>query len=249
MVETSADRATYPPLDVPKPVADGVWIVDSGPLRVLGLPLPVRMGVVRLPDGGLWLHSPTRHGDELRRALDRLGPIRHLVAPNSAHWTYLLDWQRACPDAVTWAAPGLRERAQVRAAGLRLDHDLGEVPPPDWAGAIEQAVVPGGLGFRELAFLHRPTRTLLLTDLVLNIEPEKLPALARPAARLIGVTAPDGRAPVYLRLVVKMERARAARAAERLVAWAPERVLFAHGRPFEEDATAALRRSLGWLLG
>ena len=28
----------YPPLDAPKPVADGVWIVDSGPQRVLGLP-------------------------------------------------------------------------------------------------------------------------------------------------------------------------------------------------------------------
>ena len=31
----SADDITYPPLDVPKPVADGIWIVDSGPLRVL----------------------------------------------------------------------------------------------------------------------------------------------------------------------------------------------------------------------
>jgi len=25
----SADDITYPPLDVPKPVAEGVWIVDS----------------------------------------------------------------------------------------------------------------------------------------------------------------------------------------------------------------------------
>ena len=36
------------------------------------------------------------------------GSIRHLVAPNIAHWSFL--WQRQCPDAVTWAAPGLRER-------------------------------------------------------------------------------------------------------------------------------------------
>jgi len=40
----SADDITYPPLDVPKPVADGIWIVDSGPLRVFGvLGLPIRM--------------------------------------------------------------------------------------------------------------------------------------------------------------------------------------------------------------
>ena len=37
-------------------------------------------------------------------------------------------------------------------------------------------------------------------------------------------------------------------AARRLVEWAPERVLFAHGRPFLSDATPALRRSLDWLL-
>ena len=37
------------------------------------------------------------------------GSIRHLVAPNIAHWSFL--WQRQCPDAVTWAAPGLRERS------------------------------------------------------------------------------------------------------------------------------------------
>ena len=36
------------------------------------------------------------------------GSILHLVAPNIAHWSFL--WQRQCPDAVTWAAPGLRER-------------------------------------------------------------------------------------------------------------------------------------------
>ena len=60
MANPSSEMVTYPPLDVMKPVADGVWIVDSGPLRVLGMPLPVRMTVVRLASGDLWLHSPTR---------------------------------------------------------------------------------------------------------------------------------------------------------------------------------------------
>lgn len=29
----SREAATYPPLDLLKPVAEGLWIVDSGPLR------------------------------------------------------------------------------------------------------------------------------------------------------------------------------------------------------------------------
>jgi hypothetical protein len=238
----------YPPLDVPKPVAPDIWIVDSGPLRALGMPLPVRMTVIRLPDGAIWLHSPTRHDAGLQRAIEALGPIRHLVAPNSAHWTFVAAWQRHCPDAVTWAAPKLRERGPVRRANLRIDHDLGAAAPPAWSGALQQVIVPGGFGFREMAFFHGRSRTLILTDLVLNLEPGMLPWPMRPLAHLAGITAPDGRAPAYLRLVVKARKREAARAAAALVGLAPERVVFSHGAWFDRDGTPRLRRSLRWLL-
>lgn len=240
---------TYPPLDTPKPVAPGLWIVDSGPLRILGMPLPVRMSVLRLRTGDVWLHSPTRYDDRLRRDIEALGPIRHLVAPNVAHWTFLKAWQEHCPDATVWAAPGLAERGQVRRSGLRIDRTLGDAVPTEWSGDLEQVVVPGGLGFREVAFFHTATRTLLLTDLVLNLEPHRLPWLMRVGARLAGIAAPDGRAPIYLRLVVRLRRRDAARAASALVRLRPERVMFAHGAWFERDGTAALRHSLRWLLG
>jgi len=239
----SADRATYPPLDVLKPVVDDLWVVDSGPLMIARVPLPLRMTVVRV-EGGMLLHSPTRYVRELHDAIAALGPIRHLVAPSFAHWMFMREWVAACPEATTWGAPGLRERRPVRRSGLRLDRDLGE---PAWSG-IEQCVIPRGGGFREVAMLHRPSGTALLTDLVLNLEPEKLPALARPLGRLLGVTAPDGRAPIYLRTMVRLRRREAASAVCRVLAWQPERVIFAHGRWFERDGAAALRRSLRWLV-
>ena len=64
----ASDRveATYPPLDTLKPVADGLWIVDSGPMQVAGAPLPVRMTVAKLTNGDVWLHSPTRFIRSLR---------------------------------------------------------------------------------------------------------------------------------------------------------------------------------------
>ena len=245
----SGADVTYPPLDVLKPVADSVWIVDSGPLYMLGMPIPVRMTVIRLAGGDVLLHSPTRFDDGLRREIERTGRIRHLVAPSVAHWVYLRDWQAHCPDAVTWAVPGLRDRAQVRKSGVRLDHDLGDAPPADWAGEIDQAILRGGLGFAEADFFHEPTRTLVLTDLVVNLEPSKLPALLRPGARLVGATAPDGKAPAYVRFIIRLNRREAAATATRLLDWGPERVVFSHGRWFERDGTAALRRSLDWLVG
>ena len=245
----SGGDVTYPPLDVLKPVAESVWIVDSGPLRMLGMPLPVRMTVIRLADGDILLHSPTRFDDGLKRDIERIGRIRHLVAPSIAHWAFLRDWQAHCPDAVTWAVPGLRDRAQVRTSGLRIDRDLGDAPPADWAGDMDQAVLRGGAGFAEVDFFHKPTRTLVLTDLVVNLEAEKLPPLLRPGAWLVGATAPNGKAPVYVRLIILLNRREAAATASRLVNWGPERVIFSHGRWFERDGTAALRRSLDWLVG
>lgn len=149
---------------------------------------------------------------------------------------------------MTWAAPGLRERSAVKKAGVGLNRDLGEGAPPEWAGEIETVVVPGGGGFREVCLLHGPTRTLVLTDLVINLEPDKLPTPMRLWAKLVGMTAPDGRTPVYVRLIVRMGGSAARDAARRLVEWAPERVIFAHGRPFDQDATPSLRRSLDWLM-
>ncbi|MBM1173134.1 DUF4336 domain-containing protein [Microvirga arabica] len=244
----ASEDVTYPPLDVLKPVAENLWIVDSGPQEAMGLSLPVRMTVIRFGNGDVWLHSPTRYNPELRREIETLGPIRHLVAPNIAHWTHLKGWQGGCPAAKTSAAPNLRQRPQVRQAGIRFDRDLTDSPPEDWGGEIEQAVISGGAGFREVAFLHRPTRTLILTDLIQNLEPEKLPLGTRLFARLTGVDAPNGKAPAYLRFVVRLRRKEAQEAVSRLVAWNPERVIFSHGRWFDRDGAASLERAFAWLL-
>jgi Domain of unknown function (DUF4336) len=241
------DHATYPPLDVPKPVAAGIWIVDSGPPRVVGIPVPVRMTVIQLGNGGLLLHSPTRFGPELRKQLEQIGEIEHLVAPNSAHWTFVTEWQNHVPGALTWAAPGLQHSAQVRRAGVRTDRDLEAAAPEVWAIDLDQVLIPGA-GFAEVALYHKSSRSLVLTDLVLNLEPEKLPFIVKPAARLLGVTAPVGKAPFYLRMIINRKRDEAKAAAKRLVAFQPKRVIFSHGRWFDKDGTALLRRSLEWLL-
>lgn len=240
-----AAPATYPPLDVPKPFADNIWLVDSGPIHAGGLTLPVRMTVVRLDDGALLLHSPTPYTPALAAALEGLGPIQHLVASNVAHWTYLPRWQRAFPRATLWAAPGLAERAQVRRAGLRIDSVLGEAAPPAWASAIDQGVIEGGAGFRETWFLHRATRTLILTDLVQNLEPERLPAVTALVARATRGTA--GTTPLYLRAALRLGGEPMRAAIRAMVALQPERVVMAHGAPFASGGAGRLKGAFAWV--
>src|SRR3954453_3933997 len=183
-------QITYPPLDTLKPIAEGAWIVDSGPMAAMGfLKLPIRMTVLRLGDGSLLLHSPTRYGAPLAQELAGIGPVAHLVAPNSAHWTFVKAWQEQFPSARTWAAPGLSERGQVRRSGLRIDQELQPGALPQWPEEIERITVEGA-GFSEVALFFTPAKVLVLTDLIVNLEREKLSPLLRPAARLVGVLAP-----------------------------------------------------------
>ncbi|MET3996587.1 short-subunit dehydrogenase [Bradyrhizobium sp. S3.9.2] len=228
-------------------VTDQIWIVDDKPINAAGLELPVRMVVVRLSNGDLVLHSPVRYSSDLRHQLERLGAIRYLLAPNIAHWMFLSEWQRELPQAKTFAARGLSARRQVRAAGIRIDRELGEVTPEEWTADLETVAVDAPM-FCEIELFDKRSRTLILTDLVQNLDPDHLSAPNELAANLLGISRPDGKAPVYLRLLLRLGGRSVRAAAERMVSLAPERVIFAHGDWFQIDGTERLRQSLRWVV-
>ncbi|MBR9650621.1 DUF4336 domain-containing protein [Thalassovita aquimarina] len=238
----------YDPLNTLKPVAPDLWLIDGPAIRFYGMPFSTRATVVRLADGGLWVHSPTLMTEDLRAELNALGPVRHLIAPNWIHYAYIGQWQAAFPGALAWAAPGVRERAAGRGMELRFDRDLGPDAPEDWAGQIDQMIVEGSKVHREAVFFHRASRTLILTDLIENFEAAKLPWWMRIATRLAGIQDPDGQMPRDMRLTFAGHRDRLRDAVERMIGWGPERIILAHGRWYDRDAVAELRRAFRFVL-
>ncbi|MGX4769643.1 SDR family oxidoreductase [Bradyrhizobium guangdongense] len=228
-------------------VTDDIWIADDAPISAAGLRLPIRMTVIRLLNGDLVLHSPVRYSSALREELERLGPIKYLLAPNVAHWMFLPTWQKQLPQARISAARGLAARKQVREAGLRIDRELGDVTPGEWAAELETISVTAPM-FSEVELFDKRSRTLVLTDLVQNLDSKHLSPPNQAAAGLLGNAKPDGKAPVYLRLLLRLGGRSTQAAAERLVSLAPERVIFAHGDWFASEGTERLRQSLRWLL-
>ena len=91
------------------PLTEDIWTVGASH-SMFGLHLGSRMTVVRLPSGGLWLHSPVAHSPELQTAIDGLGPVEHIVAPNYFHHMYVGPWARAYPDATLHSSPGLEKK-------------------------------------------------------------------------------------------------------------------------------------------
>jgi hypothetical protein len=230
-----------------KNVTEDIWIFDADPIRAAGAYIPLRMTVVRLSNGDLLIHSPVQYSSALQSELERLGPIRYLLAPSIGHWMFLRDWQAAVAGGQTFAVPGLASRGQVKLAGVRIDQELGNGTPAAMADDLETVLVSAPL-FSEIEIFDKRSRTLILTDIVQNLDPAQLGSTARTAARLLGVTKPGGKAPIYLRLLLRRGGRSVRAAAEEMVRLAPRKVIFAHGDWFEADAVDSLRHSLRWLL-
>lgn len=235
----------YPPLTTLKPLSENIWIVDGEPGRMMGgVALSVRMTVIRLGNGDLVLHSPVRFTPELSDKVAELGRIAHLIAPSLGHWKFLADWQQAYPDAKTWGVPGLRERRQVRQSNVRIDEDLGRAAPEAWSGELEQGLV-SSRAFAEAYFYHRSSRTLILTDLIQNVEPARVPIWTAAAMGLAGAT--QARTPVHARLALQLGGASAKQAIEHLIALEPDKVIFSHGEWFSHHGAERLRAALDWM--
>ncbi|WP_315758953.1 MULTISPECIES: DUF4336 domain-containing protein [unclassified Bradyrhizobium] len=243
--------ATYPPLNTLKPVAENIWIVDGPVIRFgipgLKFPFPTRMTVVRCASGDLFIHSPTPLTPALRAEIDREGRVRDIIGPNRIHYWWIPDWQAAFPDAAIYLAPGIRAQAKDRIEfeGRPLDRSGGY----PWDDEIATLPVVGSY-MTEVEFFHRPSRTLILTDLMENFEPAKIGAgLARYLSWIGGVGPPHGGLPRELRLTFTWRHRRELRAAvETMLGWHPERIVIAHGAWHRTDGTEILREAFCWLL-
>jgi len=222
-----------------QPFGEEIWIANDW-LQTLGMTIPVRMTVIRLKDRQLFIHSPLALSSQLRTQLDALGHVCHVVAPNKFHHLFAGDYS-VYPDARLFLAPGLEHKRK----DLGYRALLGDSPPPAWSGQIDQALLAGAPLLNEVAFFHRRSRTLILTDLALNIRhtPSRL---ARWYFRMNGVYGRLGQS-WLIRLLIRDHQA-ARRAVEHMLHWDVERILMAHGEPVTDGGKEALRALFGWLL-
>ncbi|NOJ78141.1 DUF4336 domain-containing protein [Myxococcus xanthus] len=216
-------------------VADDVHVL-AVEFRIGGMDLGGRMTAVRLPDGGLWLHSPVRCSPEARAAVDALGPVRFLVAPNLMHHLYVQDWAAAYPDAKVAAPAALR----LKRPDLRIDLELGATAEASWAGVLDQVLVQGMPKVDELLFFHRPSQTLFVTDLAFNVH-RTGSWFTRMYLKLSGAW--QRLAPTLLVRSVIKDREAVRASLARAQAWDVERVVVCHGDVVEQGGREAVRNA------
>ncbi len=218
-------------MTAPAPLGPDLFVFDAEQ-RFLGLELGARMTVLRV-DGDLLLHSPVALDPA---HLERLGRPRWLLAPNTFHHLHAGPW--LARGLTGYAAPGLVEK--------RRDLDFAQTidaPCAPFGDAVQLIPLQSLPLVGEVALLHRPSRTLVVTDLVFNLG-DDAPWATRVAFRLLGGT-PGCRATLLERAL--MRRAVARDDLRGLLALDFDRLIMAHGHVIETGGKAALRGAYSWL--
>jgi hypothetical protein len=220
-----------------EPVSDDVWTVTRQQ-RFWGLETGTRMTVVRLADGGLFVHCPVALDRATKGAVDALGPVRAIAASSLFHHLYVGAWMEAFPGAQFFACPGLdKKRPDLAWTGILSDR-----APPVWAADLEQVFFSARFE-KEIVFFHRQSRTLICADALIHLSTHPS-RVTRAVAFLIGNDAP-GKG--YLERIAVRDRASAREQVERILRWDIDGIVLAHGALVAHGGREVVRDAYAWL--
>jgi len=216
-----------------------IWL-RKYPVHYAGADFFARATFIRLNDGSVLVHSPSSIDGALVAQVQDIGPVAHIVAPGSYHYFHVASWQNAYPEATTWICPGVERKCP----DLEFDWFLSDHAPDTWNGELDQALVRGNRFIWEVAFFDRPSKTLVLTDLIENIGEQTegtdwvLKLWWKAVMHMWDRPRP---APEYQ--MGWKDKAAAKRSLERILEWDFERIVIAHGDNIEADAKAVAREA------
>jgi len=215
-----------------RPLAPGLWEVEQV-RRMAGVNQRLRMTVVALAGGGLWLYSPVEIDDALAQQLAAAGEVAHIVAPNQYHHLFAGAAKRRYPAAKLWAVPGLpAKRTDLRFDGV-LSADQAGSP---WPGELEMLVLTAVPRFNEAVFFHRATGTLICADFFFNVRQD--PSLpTRLLYRLLGVYGRPGQSWFFRKSI---DRRAISPQLDAILSWDIRRICMSHGDVLDQRAREVL---------
>lgn len=148
-----------------KQLAENLWI-KTFPLSVLGTDHGRTVTVIRLAGGRTIVHSMAPFSPADLAEIRSLGEPAWLVESMLLHDTYAAEGRKAFPEIPFYGPEGFGEIVKFETLSLRH-------PPTEWAGEIEVVELHGAPRLKEHAVIHKPSRTLIVADLIFNFRQDE----------------------------------------------------------------------------
>jgi hypothetical protein len=213
-----------------KSIDTGLWCL-AGQFGSMGFRGSTRM-IVLQGEGGLVLHSPVALSPEDVTAIEALGPVAAILAPNTYHHLHLRAAAEAFPDARVYVPEELLEKI----GPVPRAETISRAQPPRLPSGIEHFIVEQH-AIRETLLFHRPTRTLVTADLIYNYQAENGPG-EKLFFRLMGCYGAP-KVVFYHRFAIRNKTA-VHELVERVRRWQPRRIVMCHGRIVEGEDCAEI---------
>ena len=180
-------------------VGPKVWAFDQS-IGIYYVQVPIRMTVVAMESGGLFVYAPVAPTKEclslLQPLIREFGDVRFIVLPSVAveHKVLAGPFARTFPRAEFYVASnqyafpvnlpssflGLPSWTKVLPASSRTELENGTTRVP-WSSEFDHEVLrakPGpGSDYQDAAFFHRPSKTMLVCDAVFGATENPPPIL------------------------------------------------------------------------
>jgi hypothetical protein len=168
-------------------VKDTIWTFEQVQ-GILYTIVPIRMTIIKLNSGGLLVYAPVAPTPECIRLVKELegkhGKVKYIILPTSSgleHKIFVGPFARKFPQALVYVAPhqwSLPLNIPLSWLGFpskRTRILSADTQTNPFSDEFEYAILDINLGkgsFVEVALLHKPTQTLLVTDTIIAISAE-----------------------------------------------------------------------------
>lgn len=215
-------------------IAENLWLLRY-PLSVLGTNHGRNVTVIRLASGRLILHSMAPFTAADISAIRALGEPAWLVEAMLLHDTYAKEGAAAFPGLPFLGPPGFD-----KVTGLPT---LPLLPmPPEWQAEIEVIPLAGAPKLQEHPMLHRPSRTLIVADLVFNFRADETGWNRFFHRYIAGFKRYPGTSRIF-KLCVS-DRPAFMASINRLLTLDFDRIIVGHGEIIETNGKALLKRAM-----
>jgi|TARA_Y100000310_G_scaffold277758_2_gene295761 hypothetical protein len=216
-----------------KQLAESIWVHEDD-MKLGPTELRLRMTIVQLAGGDLWIHSPTALTTELKEQVQEIGSVRSIIGPNNAHNLWISEWRAAFPEAELYVSSGIPKKINVSNYRI-LDASWQNIWPQDF----DHEAMIGVPFFDESVFLHRKTESLIVTDLIQNHSDDRPSGFAGLVTRFmlepIGFKGKCVAPPLKMGFMIK-DKPQFKSFIEKLRRWDFVRIVVTHGEIIETDA-------------